>query len=226
NTSVNVVNQRLFVIDGVILEDLNNVSADDIITGNANTLTASSIAGLNPDDIESFQVLKDASATALYGTRAKNGVIVITTKKGRSGQTRVNYSGNFSFHLRPTYSQFDIMNSVDEMSVYRELYEKGLVDITTSVRARNYGAMGKMFSLISEHELDWGPNGTLNEEFLNQYETANTDWFDVLFRDYSLQQQHSVSLTSGTEKHNSYYSLSFLNDNGQTIADNVKRYAE
>ena len=99
------------------------------------------------------------------------------------------------------------------------------MDITTSVRAQKYGALGKMFTLISEHQIPWGPDGTLNEEFLNQYETANTDWFDVLFRDYSLQQQHSVSLTSGTEKHNSYYSLSFLNDNGQTIADNVKRYS-
>lgn len=225
NTSINGDNQPLFVVDGVILEDLNNVSADDIMTGNANTLTASSIAGLNPDDIESFQVLKDASATALYGTRAKSGVIVITTKKGRSGATRVNYSGNFSIHLRPSYEQFDILNSVSEMSVYREMYEKGLIDITTSVRAQNYGPMGKMFALISEHQIPWGPNGSLNEDFLNKYETANTDWFDVLFRDYSLQQQHSVSLTSGNEKHNSYYSLSFLNDNGQTIADNVKRYS-
>ena len=225
NTSINGDNQPLFVVDGVILEDLNNVSADDIMTGNANTLTASSIAGLNPDDIESYNVLKDASATAQYGTRAKSGVIVITTKRGRSGQTRVNYSGNFSIHLRPSYSQFDILNSVDEMSVYREMYEKGLVDITTSVKAQNYGSMGKMFALISEHQIPWGPNGTLNEEFLNQYETANTDWFDVLFRDYSLQQQHSLSFTSGTEKHNSYYSLSYLHDNGQTIADNVKRFS-
>lgn len=225
NTSINGDNQPLFVVDGVILEDLNNVSADDIMTGNANTLTASSIAGLNPDDIESFQVLKDASATALYGTRAKSGVIVITTKRGKSGQTRVNYSGNFSLHLRPTYSQFDILNSLDEMSVYREMHEKGLIDITTSVKAQNYGAMGKMFSLISEHQIPWGVDGSLNEDFLNEYETANTDWFDVLFKDFSLQQQHSVSFTSGTEKHNSYYSLSFLNDNGQTIADNVKRYS-
>jgi TonB-linked SusC/RagA family outer membrane protein len=225
NTTINGDTQPLMVVDGVILEDLNNVNADDIITGNANTLTASSIAGINPDDIESFQVLKDASATALYGTRAKNGVIVITTKRGKSGQTRVNYAGNFSFNLRPTYNQFDILNSVDEMSVYREMYEKGLVDITTSVRAQNYGSLGKMFTLISDHEIPWGTNGTLNEEFLNQYETANTDWFDVLFKDYSLQQQHSVSLTTGTEKHNSYYSLSYLHDNGQTIADNVKRYA-
>ena len=65
NTSINGDTQPLWVVDGVILEDLNAVSADDVITGNANTLTASSIAGLNPDDIESFQVLKDASATAL-----------------------------------------------------------------------------------------------------------------------------------------------------------------
>lgn len=225
NTSINGDTQPLMVVDGVILEDLNSVTADDIITGNANTLTASSIAGINPDDIESYQVLKDASATALYGTRAKNGVIVITTKRGKSGQTKVSYSGNFSINIRPTYNQFDILNSVDEMSVYREMYEKGLIDITTSVKAQNYGAMGKMFSLISEHQIPWGPNGSLNEEFLNQYETANTDWFDVLFNDFSLQQQHAISLTSGTEKQNSYYSLSYLKDNGQTIADNVKRYA-
>lgn len=225
NTSINGDNQPLFVVDGVILEDLNNVSADDIMTGNANTLTASSIAGLNPDDIESWVVLKDASATAQYGTRAKSGVIVIRTKRGRSGQTRVNYSGNYSLHLRPSYKQFDIMNSVDEMSIYREMYEKGLIDITTSVRAQNYGAMGKMFTLISEHQIPWGPNGSLNEAFLNRYETANTDWFDVLFRDFSLQQQHSVSVTSGNEKHNSYYSLSYLHDNGQSIADNVKRFS-
>jgi TonB-linked SusC/RagA family outer membrane protein len=223
NSSINGDTQPLMVVDGVILEDLNSVSASDIISGNANTLTASSIAGLNPDDIESFQVLKDASATALYGTRAKNGVIVITTKRGKSGQTKVNYSGSFSLHIKPNYKQYDIMNSGDEMSVYRELYEKGLIDITTAVKAQNYGVMGKMFSLIDQKEIGWGTNGTLNEEFLNKYENANTDWFDVLFQN-SLQQQHSVSLTSGTEKQNSYYSLSFLNDNGQTIADHVKRY--
>lgn len=225
NTSINGDNQPLWVVDGVILEDLTNVTADDIATGNTNTILASSIAGLNPNDIESFQILKDASATALYGTRAKNGVIVITTKKGKSGKLRINYSGSFTGQIRPTYNQFDILNSKDEMSIYREMYEKGLVNITTSVRAQNYGSMGKMFSLISEHEIPWGTDGSLNEQFLHRYETANTDWFDVLFRDVSLQQQHSVSFTSGNENYNSYYSLSYLNDNGQTIADRVQRYA-
>jgi TonB-linked SusC/RagA family outer membrane protein len=224
NTSINGDTQPLMVVDGVILEDLNAATADDIMTGNANTLTTSSVAGLNPDDIEQQYVLKDAAATAQYGTRAKNGVIVIITKKGKSGQTKVSYNGNYSFHIRPDYSQFDILNSADEMSVYREMYEKGLVDITTAVKAQNYGALGKMFTKISEHEINWGPNQTLNEEFLNKYENSNTDWFDILFRDFSLQQQHSLSFTTGSEKQNSYYSLSYLNDNGQTIADRVKRY--
>ena len=225
NTSINGDNQPLYVVDGVILEDLTQVDADDIVTGDPSTVTSSSIAGINPDDIESMQVLKDASATALYGTRAKNGVIVITTKRGRSGGLRVNYSGNFTTRLRPTYRQFDILDSQNELSIYREMYEKGLVDITTAVRAEDYGVLGKMFNLISEHQIDWGPDGTLNETFLNEYENANTDWFDVLYRDFSLQQQHSVNLTAGNENYNSYYSLSYLNDNGQTLADKVQRYA-
>ncbi|CAE7842843.1 susC [Symbiodinium microadriaticum] len=223
NTSINGNNQPLFVVDGVILEDLANVNTEDFISGNANTLIGSSVANLNPSDIASFQILKDASATAIYGARAANGVIVITTKRGRSGALRVNYSGNFSGKLRPTYAQFDLLNSAEEMEVYRELFDKGLIDIGTSVRAQNYGAMGKMFALIANHDLDWGPGGGLNEEFLNQYENANTDWFDLLFNDFGLQQQHSLSFTAGNEKNNSYYSVSYLNDQGQTIADNVQR---
>ena len=224
NTSINGNNQPLFVVDGVILEDLANVNTEDLISGNANTLISSSIANLNPDDIESFQVLKDASATAIYGARAANGVIVITTKRGKSGALRVNYTGNFSAKLRPTYKNFNLLNSASEMSVYRELVDKGLLDISTSVRAQNYGAMGKMFTLIANHELPWGPGGSLNNEFLNTYENNNTDWFDVLFNDVGLQQQHSLSFTAGTEKSNSYYSISYLSDQGQTIADKVQRF--
>ncbi len=223
NASINGNNQPLFVVDGVILEDLANVNTDDFISGNANTLISSSIANINPNDIESFQILKDASATAIYGARAANGVIVITTKRGKSGALKVNYSGNYSVKLRPTYDQFYLLNSAEEMSIYRELHEKGIIDIGTAVRAQNYGAMGKMFSLIADHKLEWGEGGTLNEEFLNQYENANTDWFDVLFHDYGFQQQHSLSFTAGNEKSNSYYSISYFDDNGQTIADRVER---
>jgi len=223
NTSLNGNNQPLFVVDGVILEDLTSVNTEDFISGNANTVVSSSIANINPNDIESIQVLKDASATAIYGARAANGVIVINTKSGRSGDLQVNYSGNFSFKLPPTYQQFDLLNSAEEMSVYRELFEKGIIDISTSVRAQNYGAMGKMFTQIADHELEWGTGGTLNEEFLNQYENTNTDWFDVLFNKPGFQQWHSLDFTSGSAKHNSFFSLSYMNDQGQTIADNVQR---
>lgn len=224
NATINGSNQPLFVVDGVILEDLANIDADDLISGDANTLISSSIANINPDDIESLQILKDASATAIYGARAANGVIVVTTKRGRSGALRVSYSGNYSVKLRPTYNQFNLLNSAQEMSVYREMYDKGLIDITTAVAGSTYGALGKMFTLINQKDLAWGLGGGLNEEFLNRYENANTDWFDVLFRDMGLQQQHSLSFTSGNEKSNSYYSVSYLNDQGQTIADKVQRF--
>jgi len=224
NTSINGNNQPLFVVDGVILEDLATVNTDDFISGNANTLVSSSMANINPNDIESFEVLKDASATAIYGARAANGVVVITTKRGRSGKLKFNYTGNFSSKIRPTYNQFDLLNSADEMSVYRELNNKGLIDVATSVQAQNYGAMGKMFSLIANHEMDWGVGGSLNEQFLNKYENANTDWFDLLFRDIGLQQQHSISFTGGNEKSNNYFSFSYLADQGQTIADKVNRF--
>ncbi|MFY0653248.1 MAG: SusC/RagA family TonB-linked outer membrane protein [Cyclobacteriaceae bacterium] len=224
NATINGSNQPLFVVDGVILEDLANIDADDLISGDANTLISSSIANINPDDIETFQILKDASATAIYGARAANGVIVITTKRGKSGALRVNYSGNYSVKLRPTYNQFNLLNSAQEMSVYREMYQKGLIDITTAVGGSTYGALGKMFTLIHQKDLSWGVGGGLNEQFLNRYENANTDWFDVLFREAGLQQQHSLSFTSGNEKSNNYYSISYLNDQGQTISDKVQRF--
>lgn len=223
NASINGSNQPLIVVDGVILEDLSNVDTDDLISGNANTLTTSSVASLNPDDIASFQILKDASATAIYGARAANGVIVITTKRGKSGELKISYSGNYSVKLRPTYNQFDILNSAQEMAIYREMVDKGTLDITTAVQAQNYGAMGKMFTLIANQELSWGKYGQLNEEFLNKYENANTDWFDELFNDFAVQEQHSLSFTAGNEKSNSYYSIGYLNDQGQTIADKVQR---
>ena len=92
-------NQKpLWVVDGLVLEDIVEISADDLSSGNSETLISSAIAGLNADDIESFQILKDASATALYGARAMNGVVVITTKKGKVGR------GDFQANVSYTYS--------------------------------------------------------------------------------------------------------------------------
>ena len=104
-TSINGDNKPLWVVDGVVLEDIVNISNDQLSSGDPTTLLGSAVAGLNANDIESFDILKDASATALYGARAMNGVVVITTKKGRAGKPAVSYTGNFSTQLKPVYTR-------------------------------------------------------------------------------------------------------------------------
>lgn len=96
-----------------------SVDADDIkqLAGNA-------ISWLNPNDIETITVLKDASATAIYGSKAANGVIVITTKKANAGRVAVNYSGNFSIGQRPRYGLYDLMNSQEMMQFSKEIYDE------------------------------------------------------------------------------------------------------
>ncbi len=81
-TSIYGSSKPLWVVDGVIMEDVTEVNADNLSSGDAATLISSAIAGLNADDIESFQILKDGSATSIYGARAMGGVIVVTTKIG------------------------------------------------------------------------------------------------------------------------------------------------
>ena len=110
-TSIYGSSKPLWVVDGVIMEDVTEVSADDLSSGDAETLISSAIAGLNSDDIESYQILKDGSATSIYGARAMAGVIVVTTKKGKAGSNRISYTGEFTMRLKPSYSNFNIMNS-------------------------------------------------------------------------------------------------------------------
>ncbi|MCX2763605.1 SusC/RagA family TonB-linked outer membrane protein [Aquimarina muelleri] len=224
NTSLNGNNNPIWVVDGVILEDNVELDQQDLASGDINSLIGSSIAGLNPDDIQSFSVLKDASATALYGARAKNGVIVITTKKGKRGGVSVNYNNNFSFRLRPRYTNFNVLNSQQELSVYAELVEKGLVDLTSAQRAESYGVLGKYYNLRRPNDVQIGTNGQLADSFFQRYQVANTDWFKTLFTDLTLQQNHSLSVSGGSDDAIYYFSLSYLNDEGQTIGDKAQRY--
>ena len=227
STSINGENKPLWVIDGVIHEDIVNVSNDDLTSGDPSTLLGSAVAGLNSNDIESIDILKDASATALYGARAMNGVIVVTTKRGKSGKPKIQYSGNFTIQLKPTYADYDIMNSVDQMSVYAELERKGYLT-TNIVNRSNYGVYGKMYSLINAYDESTGKFGLENtvearKNFLERYAYANTDWFGILFKN-SFVNEHSLSISGGSEKSTSYASLSFYNDEGWTMADAVNRY--
>ncbi|MDR1436629.1 MAG: carboxypeptidase-like regulatory domain-containing protein, partial [Candidatus Symbiothrix sp.] len=95
-TSIYGNSKPLWVVDGVVIEDAIDISSDDVSSGNAETLISSAIAGINADDIESIQILKDGSATSIYGARAMGGVIVVTTKKGQNGISRLSYTGEFT----------------------------------------------------------------------------------------------------------------------------------
>ncbi len=226
-TSITGDNKPLWVVDGVILEDIVNISNDQLSTGDPSTLLGSSVAGLNPDDIESFQILKDAAATSLYGARAMNGVILITTKKGRAGTpSSIAYTGNYSTYLKPNYGQFDIVNSYDQMSVFAEMERKGWLDYTDLEHNASGGVYTKMAQSLGFNQ-GRGPQIENTVEgrraFLEQYVYANTDWFGLLFRN-SLLQEHSLSLTSGGERSQQYYSTSFLQDNGWSMGNGVRRF--
>lgn len=227
NVSIYGDSKPLWVVDGVVLEDVVSVSPDELSSGDAVTLISSAVAGLNADDIENFQILKDASATALYGARAMNGVIVVTTKKGHKGKTAVSYNGNFTVQMKPSYDSYNIMNSKDQMSVYRELERKGWLNHADISRSSNGGVYAKMYDLINQYDSKTGfgleNSDAARARFLQKYEMANTDWFNLLFKN-SLSQEHSVSISSGGDKSQYYVSTSIFNDNGWTIADNVKRY--
>ena len=95
-TSIYGSSKPLWVVDGVIMEDVTEVDADQLSSGDATTVISNAIAGLNADDIASFEILKDGSATSIYGARAMAGVIVVTTKRGRAGTSHINYTGEFT----------------------------------------------------------------------------------------------------------------------------------
>ncbi len=220
-TSIYGSSKPLWVVDGVIMEDVIEVDADQLSSGDASTLISSAIAGLNSDDIESFQILKDGSATSIYGARAMAGVIVVTTKKGRSGQSKISYTGEYTMRLKPHYSTFNIMNSQEQMGVYQEMSQKGWLTYADVTNASESGVYGKMGQLISSGQL-------INTEaernaYLRQAEYRNTNWFDILFNN-SLMHNHSVSITSGNDKASYYASISAMVDPGWSKQSEISRY--
>ncbi len=227
-TSIYGSSKPLWVVDGVIMEDVVDVSADQLSSGDANTLISSAIAGLNSDDIESFQILKDGSATSIYGARAMAGVIVVTTKKGKAGQAHLSYTGEYTMRLVPSYSTFNIMNSQDQMAVYQELQQKGYLNYAETANSANSGVYGKMYELINTYNSTTGQFGLANTNeakaaYLRQAEYRNTDWFSELFSS-SIQHNHSVSLSAGTDKAQYYASVSAMFDPGWTKKSEVERY--
>ncbi|MDE7443456.1 MAG: carboxypeptidase-like regulatory domain-containing protein, partial [Muribaculaceae bacterium] len=227
-TSIYGSSKPLWVVDGVILEDAVNLGADDLSSGDATTLIASAIAGLNADDIESFQILKDGSATSIYGARAMAGVIVVTTKQGRPGHTAISYTGELTYRLKPSYRDFNISNSQEQMGIYKEMEQKGWLSFASLANSSRSGVYGTMYKMINTYDPLTGKYALANtQSAMNQYlreaEFRNTDWFDLLFQN-SLLQNHAVNITGGTDKGQFYTSFSYMDDGGWYKQSDVKRY--
>ena len=227
-TSIYGSSKPLWVIDGVIQEDAVDISSDDLSSGDAVTLISNAIAGLSADDIESFQVLKDGSATSIYGARAMAGVVVITTKRGKAGRSTVNYTGEFTYRLKPSYKNYNISNSQEQMGIYKEMASKGWLEFSRLANGSTSGLYGRMYTDIATYDPTTGEfklpytDAAMNA-YLQEAEFRNTDWFDLLFNS-NIVQNHSASISTGTDKANLYASVSVMNDPGWTKDAKVNRY--
>ena len=214
--------EPVWVVDGVIQRDPQpfnsadnfkfSVDADDIkqLAGNA-------ISWLNPNDIETITVLKDASATAIYGSQAANGVIVITTKKATAGKIQVSYSGDFSIGQRPHYGLYDLMNSAERMELSKNIYEE----------RRTFPSGTLLLPIGYEGLLAKYLNKKITVEEMNvEYQKMakeNTDWFDLLFRN-SFNHSHNLSINGGSNNIQNRTSFGFGQDRGEAKGNDMTRF--
>ena len=213
--------EPLWVVDGVPLQkDIPRIFSSRVKTGDLNSLFTDGIAGINPNDIESITVLKDASAAAIYGSRAAGGVIVITTKRGEAGKMKVNYATNASMVMRPQRDA-NLMNSREKIAWEQQLWEE-----YSQAGFRNgsyYPVVGIVGMVRSGKNEFAGMSETEQDAYLQGLEKNSTDWFGELF-DNSLSQSHYLSLSGGKESHTYYLSLGYSNNNGLVKNTGYDRY--
>ncbi len=207
----------LWVLDGVILQDPVNIDANQINDLDFVNLLGNAISGLNPSDIEQIDVLKDASATAIYGPKASNGVIVITTKKGKVGKPAVTYGLSGTFRRRPRYTDrnVNVMNSRERIAYSREAINAGWRVPTLNAWVGYEAAYADYL------------NNKLNyEEFVKkvtEMETANTDWLGILLQD-TYSHNHTLSISGGTDNMRYYTSIGYMDERGNIRGEINKRY--
>ena len=210
--------EPLWVIDGVIQEDPVNVDPENLNDLDFVNLLGNAISGLNPEDIEQIDVLKDAAATAIYGKKAANGVIVITTKAGKQGPPSVMYSVSGSFTQRPRYSDrsVNVMNSRERVAFSRDMIENRLAypKITSWV---GYEAAYRDYI---EGQIGYSEYKSL----VDKYETMNTDWFDILMQD-AFSHKHTLSLSGGSSALRYYASLGLNDVTGSVKGESNRVYS-
>lgn len=191
-SSLNASNDPLIVIDGLAMDNQG-------VKGLSNPLSM-----VNPADIESFTVLKDASATAIYGSRGSNGVIIITTKKGRAGQKpKVSYNGNVSVSMKK--KTIDVLSGQQFGELVEEYYGVGSTEWNLTAGAR--------------------PDGSLAyaKEVNGKYVYNNTDWQDEIYK-AAISHDHNVTISGGLKNMPYRISLGYTNQDGILKTSNFERY--
>ncbi|MDR2131212.1 MAG: SusC/RagA family TonB-linked outer membrane protein [Odoribacteraceae bacterium] len=221
-TSTLLGNQEpVWVVDGIIQEDPLPFKAQELDTFDPDNFdmirdfVGSAIAWLSPNDIEDITILKDAAATVMYGVKAANGVIVITTKKGQAGRIALNYSGSVSVSSKMTYGKMNLMNSEERIDVSREIYERRLYGIRPTENV-GYEQVLKQYinKEISFAEFDAG---------VKRYAAMNTDWLDLLYHN-PMSHNHSLSFSGGKENVTYYTSINARKTIGTARGNDSESY--
>ena len=208
-SSLNGTQDPLWVLDGIPLEGT-DVPQSNVLNDVSN-IQQSSIAGLNPADIENITVLKDAAATAIYGARAANGVIVITTKKGKVGKPVINFSSKFTYMPTLSTNRLNMLNSQEKVDLELELLRSNFA------YGDNKGGVSKIISgygLTDAYKKGgWGALTPEDQTDISRLRNTETDWGDILFRD-AFNQEYSLSLSGGNERVTYYTSIGYYQENG------------
>ena len=196
--SISAGTSPLYVVDGMVISS----SDGDFAVGYKSTGILNTI---NPDDIESVTVLKDAAAASLYGSRAANGVIIITTKRGKQGKTQVTYSGEVGFSQRANMKAMQMMDGPTFIKYIKDAADNAYNHIHPSY---SYGYDGDTWA-------SWviDPSGK-----------TSTNWTDELFRN-ALQHNHQLSLTAGNEKTKVYAGLGYNDQEGIVVGSTYNRFS-
>ena len=228
-TSVKSVYYPLWVIDGVIYKEDKDFNVADLASPEAKRLIAAALPGLSESDIQSFQVINDASATALYGQRALGGVISVRTSKAGQGTNSFTYQTELTYRAIPSYREFNILNSQDQMAVFNEMANGKSLDNEAVFIASRYGVYGYLYNQIYNYNDVTGEYGVLNTDagraaYLRAAELRNTNWFKELYQ-HSIRHQHTLTFSTGTQKANYYASLNANLDPGWKRFENSQTYS-
>lgn len=231
--SIDGSTEPLWVVDGVPLQDeLPEIDAEEVNSGNFNEIFMNGVAGINPSDIEDITILKDAAASAIYGSRAAGGVIVITTKQGKAGKNRVNYSARFGVGLQPQRDN-NLMNSAEKLDWEEELWQEfgaanlaagaAHVPVVGIVGMLHIDRIGKNGTLWTDTENFEAMSETEKATYLNELRSHSTDWFREIFQN-SFSMTHHLSFSGGSQTATYYASLGYSTEEGLLKQDRFDRY--